>query len=217
MQVEQPHHPPSSLADFLRQYAMIVLSILTALALERAAVAMHDAGAARDSRLRIEAELVSNLADLRASRQINADNIKAVQACLKTLIEQLKAGTADPPKVVAMLAPALSHFAVSLPSWQRDAWDSAIADQSASHMAAADLRHYAEVFAAARDADEAAHLLLSGEWLTRAADLRIDIALGRLDGRLAANALVRYLLAAQQIEGGEEALEKLIAPQAKSH
>jgi hypothetical protein len=34
MQIEQPHHAPTTLSEFLRQYAMIVLSILTALCLE---------------------------------------------------------------------------------------------------------------------------------------------------------------------------------------
>ena len=216
MQVETPHHPPSTLADFLRQYAMIVLSILTALALERGAVAMHDSAAARDSRLRVEAELNHDLGELRSSEQINVGNIKIVRASLKTLMDQLKAGTADPQKVVTLLTPAFNHFGISMPTWERDAWDSALADQSASHMAATDLRHYAEVYAAARDADDTAHLLLSGEWLTQAADLRVDFALGHIEGRLAANAMVRYLLAVEQIEATEEAMEALMATPKKA-
>ena len=65
MQVEHPHAPPASLREFIRQYAMIVLSILTALALERAVIDLHDRGAARDSRVRIEAEIAGNLAELK--------------------------------------------------------------------------------------------------------------------------------------------------------
>ena len=41
MHLEERHKAPASLRDFLKQYAMIVLSILTALALERGATGLQ--------------------------------------------------------------------------------------------------------------------------------------------------------------------------------
>jgi hypothetical protein len=69
LHIEQHHHAPKSWSEFARQYAMIVLSIMTALGLEHVAISLHDARAARDSRARIEAELARDLADLQHAEQ----------------------------------------------------------------------------------------------------------------------------------------------------
>jgi hypothetical protein len=65
MHVEEPHHAPTTLREFLRHYAMIVHSILTALTLEHVAVSMQDQAAAAASRVRIEDELAGNAWDLK--------------------------------------------------------------------------------------------------------------------------------------------------------
>jgi predicted NBD/HSP70 family sugar kinase len=198
-------------AEFLRQYAMIVLSIITALALERGAVAYRDATAARQSRARIEAELARDMAELAQAEQVNADSAHAIGAVLKTLVAALKQGKIEQTALRAILQPAFDHFAVSMPSWQHDAWDSALADQTASHLDSADLRRYAEIYATERDLDATAQLLLSGDALMRGATARVDLALGTLDGRDMANVLARFVLAVSQIDRGERDLQTLIA------
>jgi hypothetical protein len=199
------------MTEFFRQYAMIVLSILTALALERAAVAIQNASAARESRARIEAELARDTADLTICERANTENTNRVGAVLKALVEALKQGKLDQAKLLPIVKPAFEHINIETPSWQRDSWDTALADQSATHMAAADLRRYAEIYANERDLDATGQLLLGGEWLTKSASLRIDFALGTLDARAMADVMARYLLVVGQIAQSQKELEDLIA------
>ena len=210
MQVDNPHHAPSSLTEFLRQYAMIVLSIITALALERGAVAIHDAAAARSSRARIEAEIARDQADLVHCEKMNAANVKAVNDVLKQLVAAVKLRKLDQTALTPFFKPADDHFNIASPSWQHDAWDTAIADQSAGNLASADLRRYSEIYTAARDMDATAQILLGGEWLTHMASLRIDAAMGTLDPHALADNLARFLLAVGQIDRTQQDLQTLI-------
>ena len=50
MHVHEPLAPPTTFRQFRREYAMIVLSILTALGFERTAVYLHDRASAQASR-----------------------------------------------------------------------------------------------------------------------------------------------------------------------
>lgn len=209
MHIEQPH-VPNSWRQFIREYAMIVLSIMTALGLERAAVAIHEAGAARESRARIEMELAQNLHDLKRAETTNEGHVAKAAETMKALVDGIKAGTADPAATLALLGPMFEHFQIALPSWQRDAWDAAIADQSAGHLAPDDLRRYAEIYSSARDIAAGAQLLLGGEWLTRASELGVDFRLGKVDARTTANSLARFLVAAQEIATLQKSLDVLI-------
>ena len=210
MQVEQPHHAPTSLRGFIRQYAMIVLSILTALGLEKAAVAINDASQARKSRERIEAELARTVVDLKDAEEANAQGTRRVQEALSALVAAMKGGDATEAQVAAAGREVAGGLAIALTSPERDAWDTAVGDQSAGHLASADLRRYAEIYAAERDLAEAARLLLAGEWLTRSTDTILDVRLGRADARALAQTVGRFLLAAEQISGAEKDLEVLI-------
>ena len=199
LQVENPHHPPNSLAEFLRQYAMIVLSILTALALERGAVAMHDAGAARASHARIEAELARNAADVVASVQKNTEAAKTIEAAYELLIDEMKQGKLDDGKLVGVVTPAFQHFGLSLPTWRRNAWDAAIADQSAGNLAQKDIERYSEIYATAQDIASATQIIFGGNWETQVTSLRVDIALHTINARTMANMLSLLLHASQQV------------------
>ena len=216
MQVDAPHHAPSTFQEFVRQYAMVVLSILTALALEHLAVAWHDSASARASKARIDAELQGNLVDLRTAQKNNAENVDAVKAAVRALVDLLRKPPVDNDVTMKTIKPALDHFGISVVGWQRDAWDAAIADQSASHMESADLRRYAEIYASEHDMETEASLLLGGEWLTRAAELLVDVRLGKVDARLITNQMVRFLVAGEQIEAEQRKLDKLLAPHGAS-
>jgi hypothetical protein len=210
LHIEQPH-APTSWRQFVREYAMIVLSIMTALGLEHVAVAMHDADAARASKARIEVELAKNLSDLERAETTNEGHVAKASETMKALVEGIKAGTADQAATLALLGPMFEHFQIALPSWQRDAWDAAIADQSAGHLAPEDLRRYAEIYSSARDIAAGAQLLLGGEWLTRATELGVDFRLGTVDARTTAHTLARFLVAAQEIAALQKSLDTLIA------
>jgi len=189
---------------------MIVLSIMTALGLEHVAIALHDASAARESKVRIEAELARNLSDLTQAETSNEGHMAKATETMKALVDALAAGPVDPATAHTLIAPMFQHFQVALPSWERDAWDAAIADQSAGHLSPEDLQRYAEIYSSARDIGAEAQLLLGGEWLTRASELGIDFRLGKIDARSTANMLARFLVAGQVITTMQKSLDTLI-------
>ena len=210
MHFEEPHSPPSGLRQFVQQYAMIVLSILTALALERFAVDWNNHANARASRARIEAELALDLADLKQSEQINAANVENAHKVAKVLFDMVKAGKPNDAAMLDAAKPVAKSFSFSTPSWQRTAWDSAIADQSASHLAPADLGRYAEIYSAEKDMEDTTHLLLSGDWIDREVDASVAYNFGQIDGRKTVALLARYLLTEQNIDAIQKTLITLM-------
>ncbi len=210
MQVDQPHHAPHGFGEFARQYAMIVLSILTALGLEHVAVSVQDRAAAAASRGRIAAELAGNLADLRQSEQQNAQAEAKMRGLLQALIPLIRDGKPIDPPTAALLRPAFALFSISSPTWQHSAWDAAIADRSAGHLPPRELSHYSEIYAAGADEERALGIVLGGDWLTEASDMLLDWRTGHVDPAVTAKVVARFLVACEQTQRGETALVALL-------
>lgn len=80
MHVEVPKKGAlASFKAFAGEYAMIVVSILTALALEHAAQSWHRSHLAHEAERRIEAELAENLKELREAREHNAKQLHRLE------------------------------------------------------------------------------------------------------------------------------------------
>jgi hypothetical protein len=207
MHVAEPKHAPTSLREFRREYAMIVLSILTALGFERGVVYLQDRAGARDSRARIEQELSDDLAELRQAAAANSASVTAARDALKALLDVLKAPNPDTAAQKRIIAEALQKdLKLQLPTWQHDAWDAALADQTAAHLDPRDLRRYSKLYTDARDAADAAHILLSGAIFDRMADLFVDLDLDNSHGRDAAKVIARFMTAASQITQVQQTL-----------
>jgi hypothetical protein len=186
---------------------MIVLSILTALAFERAAVGLHDRSAARASRERIERELKADEADLRTSIAKNKAGIERARKVLKALLGAIEAGKADPAAVAAIASDSIStQLSMSTVTWQRDAWDAAIADGSASHLDQADLQRYALLYSEARDAIETFKLVIGDQLIAQVPEVELAGLLHRLDAHECALLVVRYIATVQQIDDIQEGL-----------
>jgi hypothetical protein len=194
MQVEQPHHPPSNLRDFLRQYAMIVLSILTALTLEQAAVALHNASAAAASRARIEAEIDTTRTELKLSRKRNLDRLNAIKEQERALLKELNAPQPNQAAVVSIAAKVLPLVDVEIPDYPTNAWETAVADQSASHLSSSDLHRYADIYTAERNAINLPNMLLQGDILARFSNANLDLIRGKSDAVALSQLIVHYLL-----------------------
>lgn len=206
MLIEPPHRVSHGVREFLREYAMIVVSILTALLLEHAAVGMDARASARASRARIEAELARNLASVRDAEATNRADISLVTSVMRIAVEKLSAGDTNSADFVPLMTPISAHVGFSLPTWQRSAWDAAIADQSASHLNPRDLVRYAEIYANAQDAIDTDRQLISGDWFSAAAALSVSLHTKAPDVRGLVTMLVRYVIVAQQVEAQIEAL-----------
>ena len=207
MHFEERHQVPANLRDFLKQYAMIVLSILTALALERGAIALQDRSDARASRVRIIAEINHNYGELDQANTLNSANEKAVEAALTELIDKIKANGINNTQTVPIVTQLGPHLSISLPSLERDAWEAAIADHSADHLDPRDLRRFTEIYADQRDVNSAAQLLLGGDWLTQITSLMLGLRLGHVEPQMLAFQLLRFTATCQQIAASQKELQ----------
>lgn len=194
---------------------MIVLSILTALGLERAAVAWQDHTAGQESRAHIEDELARNARDIRSGLAGMSAADARITAAVDQLVGLVKS---NPPltdadahkKAETILRGLHGDVMLAFPSWQHNAWDSAIADQSATHLPLADLRRYAEIYAAAHDMTLALQMLASGDLIEMSARTSLDLRLGEVTPRSAAQMLLRFQIAAQPLASDQRKLLALI-------
>jgi hypothetical protein len=207
MQAPEAHTPtPRSFGDFLRAYAMIVLSIVTALALERLAVAWQNQRAAAASRVRIEAELALNIGELKQTIAANHQAVDEMTKLVNGLIDQLNTAHPDEAAIANGFRGGIRRGSLAVPTWRRDAWDSAIADQSASHMAPRDLRRYTEIYTGARDLAEVERITFGPDTLQTLAQVQLTFRLNHPDAQLAATLMLRFLLIGTQIIQAEQLL-----------
>ncbi|MFC5743090.1 hypothetical protein [Dyella tabacisoli] len=180
MHFEVPKTKLHSFKEFTKHYLMIVLSILTALGLEQWIERTHHDHAAAFAGQQIEAELRANLVSVQTSLQNNAEHLKPLQQMNETLTQDIKNGVSN-ITINQHIQAAKDQFRLSLdwPTLASQAWDVAVANQSATWLNVADLRTYATAYAAQRDA---------AAWMThdstlflnapRMATLRTELNLG---------------------------------------
>ena len=144
---------PHSVKEFATHYVMIVVSILTALGLEAAVERLHHAHAAEQAQAALESELRTNLADLRSSNADNAKRLKPLEALTDLLIKDFDDGVpaAQIKQQIAEHVKAGIDFGMFYPRLRHEAWDVAVANQSASFIEPETLRRLSVGYAAQRD------------------------------------------------------------------
>lgn len=148
---------PHSVKEFAAHYFMIVVSILTALGLEAAVEYLHHKHAAESAEKAVETELRNNLADLRESDRKNLERLAPLKQLCDELIKDFDDGTpvAQIKQKMVARAKAGIDFGVFYPSLQHEAWDVAVANQSASYMAPDTLRRLSAAYASQREVNQA--------------------------------------------------------------
>ena len=144
---------PHSVKEFATHYVMIVVSILTALGLEAFVEHLHHAHAAEVAQQAIETELRGNLAELRSS---NADNLKRLRPLedltnllIKDFEDQMP--TAQIKAQIAQRMKTEIDLGLFTPILRHEAWDVAVANQSASYVEPETLRRLSAAYAAQRE------------------------------------------------------------------
>jgi hypothetical protein len=156
-----------TLKEFLREYFMVVVGILTALGLEHKVTHDHHVRAAEESRLQIVAELRANLKEVRDSRQQNAERLKQLPVITQTLAESLRAHR-DKATINRDMLKLMGKYAIGYawPTLRHEGWDVVVANQSASYIEQGRLRRYSAAYASQRDASalalQSASALLNG-------------------------------------------------------
>ena len=150
MHVEPLEKLPHSVREFLSHYAMIVLSILTALALEQVALGIEHRHEGARAKEEIEQEIASNRKDVETSlaqtRRYQAD----WQAMLTHTAAEVKSGQSTNDSRLATIHEAANKFGDAAPALKTTAWDAAVADHAVNYLAHDDLTRYSETYALQR-------------------------------------------------------------------
>jgi hypothetical protein len=153
MHFEVPKSKFASIREFAGEYLMIVVSIGTALALEHAVQTVHHRHLAEEAAARMEAEIRANIAEIEKIGQHNLAKGKELEVLRDTLIEDIKAKKPEQATFEHFATISKGELSLSLqwPSLKHEAWDVAVANQSASWMAPEVLQRYSSAYAAVRD------------------------------------------------------------------
>ena len=150
MHVEPLEKLPRSVREFLSHYSMIVLSILTALALEQVALGLEHRHEGARAKEEIEQEIASNHQQALESLRATEENVKAWHALLQRTVAGIRDGSSTNDSRIAALRESGPLFRDALPSLKTTAWDAAISDHSVNYLGHDDLTHYSETYAIQR-------------------------------------------------------------------
>ncbi len=175
----------ASMKAFAAEYSMIVVSILTALALEHGAQTWHHNHRAHEAQANIEAEIRTNLAEVQTAMRRNQEEIAKLDA-LRDVLRKDIIDKVDGKLLIDHLNQTThGKFGISqtTPTLRREAWEVAVASQAVSWMEPALLQRYAGVYASQRDFSQTSmntlQMLLDAPALfNRSA----DVEFGRIDG-----------------------------------
>ncbi|PMQ06592.1 hypothetical protein DyAD56_03790 [Dyella sp. AD56] len=153
MHFEVPKVKMHSLREFLQHYLMIVLSILTALGLEQWIEHAHQRHAAEHASAQIDAELTNTLHDIQATIDLDEKKLEPLVALDAAINEDVRKGLPD-AEINKHIREQSKGFALAInwPAFNSQAWDVAVANQSATWIDAERLHRYAVAYAALRDA-----------------------------------------------------------------
>lgn len=214
MHLELPKTRLDSFKDFAKHYLMIVLSILTALGLEAWIEHAHHVHAAATASARIEAEIHANLAEVREDAQRDAAQKQRLGKIREAVIQDLKTHTPD--DVVRQHILALTHGGLDLkmqfPTLRHEAWDVAVASQSASWIDRDRMQRYSAAYANQRDSITMMHedtaILMNG---TGMVDTIADMATGEVQPRQFLHVISQMQAMIGQTTQNLQVLEKQLA------
>lgn len=142
------------LKQFAGEYLMIVISILTALALEHGAQSLHHHTLAQQASEKIDAEIKVNVEELKTVIDHNEKRSKELDLIREALLADIKAKTMDDEALMQHIVDKYQGaFSLSLhtPTLRREAWEVAVANQSVSWMSSSELKRYSAAYALMRD------------------------------------------------------------------
>jgi len=148
MHVEVPKS--HSFKQFGGEYVMIVISIITALALEHTVQSLHHRHLAHEAASRIDAEIQANVRELDNVLKHNQTEVARLEALAEKLRARLQERK-DHPNGPAQTFDTKVGLSVRVPTLRREAWEVAVASQAASWMSQPQLERYSGLYANMRD------------------------------------------------------------------
>jgi hypothetical protein len=150
MHVELSKLPMDSFKDLAKHYLMIVLGILTALGLESWIEHVHHQHAAQAASAQIDAEIRQNRVEIQRMQLHDSERMQSLQKLRDILLNDVKtnASNAAITQHIHDAAPDGIYLDWRWPVLRHEAWDVAVANQSASWIDSEQLHRYASVYAA---------------------------------------------------------------------
>jgi len=141
------------LKEFGGEYVMIVISILTALALEHTVQSIHHKQLAHEAAEKIEAELRLNARDVQDVLAHNESDLKEIKRVRAELLQGIRDKVADDALMARFKSDWKSGVVLSikLPTLRHEAWDAAVANQAVTWMPDEQLQRYVTAYADIRD------------------------------------------------------------------
>jgi hypothetical protein len=139
--------------EFSGEYVMIVISILTALALEQAFEYLHHRHLAHEAAEKMNVELRANIHDLTAALEYNEKKRVALHQARDQLLAGIrgKTGDAELMKQYEQEWAETIRLNTNMPALRREAWEAAVANQAVTWLPRETLERYAGAYSALRD------------------------------------------------------------------
>jgi hypothetical protein len=181
MHVEPLEKLPRSVREFLSHYAMIVLSILTALALEQAVLGLEHHHQGERARHEIEQEIESNRQAVHESLLVTRNYARAWEAMLARTVADVKAGQSTNESLLATIAQARGQFGDSTPALKTAAWDAALSDHAVDYLAHEEVTRFADLYAVQRFFSQALWDTTRDSAARNLSDISLPTLLGKAD------------------------------------
>jgi len=141
------------LKEFGGEYVMIVISILTALALEHTVQTLHHKQLAREAAEKIETELRLNAQEVNKVLVHNERDLKEIKRVRAELVQGIRDKVPDNELMAHFKTDWKSGVVLSIntPTLRHEAWDAAVANQAVTWMPDEQLQRYVTAYAALRD------------------------------------------------------------------
>lgn len=139
--------------EFGGEYVMIVISILTALALEHIVQTVHHKHLAHEASEKIEAELRLNARDVAEVLTHNESDLKEIRRVRAELLQGIRDKAADDVLMARFKTDWKDGLvlSISVPTLRHEAWDAAVANQAVTWMPDGQLQRYVTAYADIRD------------------------------------------------------------------
>ena len=200
MHVEPLEKLPRSVREFLSHYAMIVLSIVTALALEQAALSLEHRHEGQRAKEEIEQEIAANRKAIDESLVLTRANAKTWESLVARTVAEVRSGEATDETLVAKLSEAGHNFPDALPPLKTTAWDAALSDHSVNYLDHEDLTRYSGIYSSQKLFAQAMWDMIRDSAARDLTAISLGVALGKPDGTATVTALTSRLRTIEIVE-----------------
>lgn len=139
--------------EFGGEYVMIVISILTALALEHGVQSWHHRHLAHEAAEKMNAELRETIKEVNAALEHNEKKRLALHALREQLLTEIRGKTPDAELMRRFDREwrPMMQLDLETPGMRREAWEAAVANQAVTWLPREALERYAAAYGAIRD------------------------------------------------------------------